>query len=318
MRPTGEYELPDDLKPMLRRAIVLEWITIAYMLSVVVALGLVMGSSQAMRTAWAEDILSLVPPIAFLISSRIRHKKPNDRFPLGYHRVVSIAFLFAALALLTLGLLLLIENAIKLIKAEHPSIGSVTWFGEPIWLGWLMLAVLGYSVVGPVILGHLKLKPARELHDKTLFADSQMNKADWMTGLAAGLGIVGIGLGWWWADAVAAMAISLSILHDGWRNTSAVLQDLMDRQPYKVDHTQPEELPERMRNALARMDWVEAADVRLREAGHVFFGEVYIVPRDERDLVARALRVRRELGDLDWRVHDLTVDFVPSLDDERM
>lgn len=316
MRRTGQYELPDDLKPMLRRAIVLEWVTIAYMLSVVVMLGLVIGSSQAMRTAWAEDILSLIPPIAFLIASRIRHRKPNERFPLGYHHAVSIAFLFAALALLALGLLLLIENAWKLIKAEHPSIGSVTWFGEPIWLGWLMLPVLAYSVIGPVVLGCLKIEPARKLHDKTIFADSQMNKADWMTGLAAGLGVIGVGLGWWWADAVAAVAISLSILHDGWRNTSAVIQDLMERQPYKVDHTQPEELPERMRDALNRMDWVEAADVRLREAGHVFFGEVYIVPRAGQDLIERARQVKRELGELDWRIHDLTVDFVGSLDEE--
>jgi divalent metal cation (Fe/Co/Zn/Cd) transporter len=137
-----------------------------------------------------------------------------------------------------------------------------------------------------------------------------------MTGLAAGLGVIGVGLGWWWADAVAAVAISLSILHDGWRNTSAVIQDLMERQPYKVDHTQPEELPERMRDALNRMDWVEAADVRLREAGHVFFGEVYIVPRAGQDLIERARQVKRELGELDWRIHDLTVDFVGSLDEE--
>ena len=50
----------------------------------------------------------------------------------------------------------------------------------------------------PVIFGHLKMKPPKMLHDKTLYADAMMNKADWMTGLAGIVGILGIGMGWWW------------------------------------------------------------------------------------------------------------------------
>ena len=32
----------------------------------------------------------------------------------------------------------------------------------------------------------------------------------------------------------------------------------------------------------APKDWVQVAEVRLREDGHVFFGEAYIVPRGGR------------------------------------
>ena len=68
---TGSTELPPELQQTLRKARRLEWLTIAYLLSAVVLLGLVLGNSQAMKTAWAEDLLSLIPPIAFLVALRL-------------------------------------------------------------------------------------------------------------------------------------------------------------------------------------------------------------------------------------------------------
>ena len=73
----------------------LEWISILYLLSAIVLLYFTLGSSQAMKAAWVEDILGLTPPIAFLVASRVRNRKPNDRFPYGYHRATAIAYLCA-------------------------------------------------------------------------------------------------------------------------------------------------------------------------------------------------------------------------------
>lgn len=106
MRPSPAFELPGPKEALMRRAVRLEWVTIAYLMSVVTLMYLVLGSSQAMKVAWAEDLLSLVPPIAFLVAARVRAKPPSERFPYGYHRVVSISFLCAALALFASGLLL--------------------------------------------------------------------------------------------------------------------------------------------------------------------------------------------------------------------
>ena len=63
-----------------RRAVRLEWISIAYLLTAITAIYFTLGSSQAMRGAWLEDLLSLAPPIAFLVAARIRYKRPNGRF----------------------------------------------------------------------------------------------------------------------------------------------------------------------------------------------------------------------------------------------
>lgn len=313
MKLVSSNELPQELIPALRRARRLEIATLTYMVTAIVLMGLAMGNSQAMRTAWIEDMLVLVPSIAFLVASWIRTRAPNNRFPYGYHRAVGVGFLISAATLAAFGLFLLYSAASTLIKQHHPTIGSVTVLGQVVWQGWLMLPVLVYATVGPLILGRLKMRPARELHDKVLYAEAEMLKADWLSSTAAAVGVIGIGLGWWWADAVAAAVISVDILYDGWRNLRAVLGDLMDARPDTADLKGPDSAPDRLADALKKLPWVREVDLRMRESGHVFFGEVFIVPVDEREPLART-REAVEVGQaIDWRISAIVVELVESL-----
>lgn len=50
--------LPERVRADLARARRLEWWTLGWMSSVVLVMWLVMGSSQAMKTALVEDVLS--------------------------------------------------------------------------------------------------------------------------------------------------------------------------------------------------------------------------------------------------------------------
>ena len=106
-----------------------------------------------------------------------------------------------------------------------------------------------------------------------------MNRADWMTVAAAMVGIIGIGFGLWWADAVAAIFISLDIVRDGFVNVRVTVHDLMDARPRRHDAREYHPVVEEMQKTLTRCDWVEQGAVRLREEGHVFTGEVLVVPR---------------------------------------
>jgi divalent metal cation (Fe/Co/Zn/Cd) transporter len=228
---------------------------------------------------------------------------------------VSIAFLCAALALFSMGAFLLWDSIMKLISFEHPSIGVVQPFGDPIWLGWLMIPALLWSAIPAVLIGRAKIPLARELHDKVLYADSEMNKADWMTATAAIAGVLGIGLGLWWADAAAATFISLDILHDGWKNLRAVISDLMDSRPTSVDHERIDPLPASLQTHLESLEWVARARVRLREEGHVYYGEAFIELVDERDVVAKVARTADSATGLDWRLHDVVVMPVGNVDE---
>lgn len=311
------YHLPDDKEEKLRKARRLEWVTILYMISAVAVLGLTLGSSQAMKAAWVEDLLSLIPPAAFLIAMRFRSKPPDEHFPYGYRRAVSVAFLCAALALFSFGAYILSDSVLKLVKTEHPTIGTIELFGRQIWQGWLMIAALVYSSVPPVVLGRMKLPLARELHGKVLYADADMNKADWMTGGAAMIGILGIGIGWWWADAVAAGLISLDIVKDGFTHLKGGIKDLMDERPTIVGEDEPDELPERLRRTLEQLDWVAEASVRLREEGDVLTGEAYVVPHDESHLLDRLRQASDLVSSFHWRIYDVIIVPVRSLREQQ-
>jgi cation diffusion facilitator family transporter len=300
-------EPPGELREAQRKAVRLERITIVYLISAIALLAAVLGQSQAMKAAWVEDMLSLLPPIAFLVAARVRNRTPNEKFPWGYHRSVSIAYVFAALALLALGGYILFDSAMKLVKAEHPPIGVIQLFGEEIWLGWAMLGALAYSGIPPVVLGRMKLKLAAELHDKVLYADAEMNRADWMTAGAAMLGVIGIGLGLWWADAVAALFISLDIVRDGWRNVRTAVHDLMDARPRTYDGSEYHPLIADIEAEAERSDWVEDAAVRLREAGHVFTGEVHVVPAGAEPSLEQLEELADRVHALDWKLYDIAI-----------
>jgi hypothetical protein len=81
----------------------------------------------------------------------------------------------------------------------------------------------------------------------------------------------------------------------------------MDKEPTVVDHSRPDPLPLWVANELRAMDWVKDAEVRLREEGHVFVGEAFVVPVDDQDLLERVERANRQLLDLDWRLHELAI-----------
>jgi cation diffusion facilitator family transporter len=306
-------ELPPELQRTLRKARRLEWLTIAYLISAVILLALVLGNSQAMKTAWAEDLLSLIPPIAFLIAMRLSVRPPTERFPYGFHRATSIAHLCSAVALFAMGVYLLIEAILKLLTAEYPTIGSVELFGQTIWLGWLMLPALAWSAVPAVFLGRAKISLAEELHNKVLYADAKMNKADWLTASAAMVGVVGIGFGLWWADAVAAGLISLDIAKDGFSNLRRAVVDLMDQTPTTIDEDNADPLREKLASMLEDLDWVDKVEVRLREEGQVYFGEAFVVPSNETNIMENIEDALKRARDLDWRIYDLALTPVRDL-----
>jgi cation diffusion facilitator family transporter len=314
VRYPGGGELPRDLERVHARAVRLEWITLAYLVSAVVAMYFTLGSSQAMKGAWLEDLLSLAPPIAFLVAARVRSKRPNRAFPYGYHRAVEIAYLVAALALLTMGLYLIVDSVLKLLHGDHPPIGMVELFDWQVWLGWLMIAALVYSAIPAAILGRMKTQLAADLHDKVLYADARMNRADWMTATAALVGVVGIGFGVWWLDAVAAIVIGLDIAHDGITYTSAAAKDILDGRPRRDDEKGVHPLVAEVRDTVADLDWVEQAAIRMRELGHVIAVEVLAVPRDEGDLLDRVEDAVSRITDLDWKLQDVVVSVVREID----
>ncbi len=118
----------------------------------------------------------------------------------------------------------------------------------------------------------MKQPVARRIQDKVLHTDALMQKADWMTGVAAIVGILGVGFGFWWADSLAALLIALDIVHDGFRAARAATAELIDGMPRKLGGTGPADDAVRLRRHLE--DRFPGSDVRLRESGRYILAEL--------------------------------------------
>lgn len=318
MRAAGtERGLPKEQLEALRKAVVLERISIVYVLSAVGLVLLVMGNSQAMRAAWLEDMLSLLPPIAFLIARRLVQRRPDVDHPYGWHRSVGIAHLASSVALLTMGGFVVVESTSALLSAEHPTIGTMNVFGVTFWQGWAMVAVLAYTGIPNIIIGHYKIRLAKTLHDRVLYADGTMNKDDWATATGAMIGVIGVGLGIWWLDAAIAVAIGIAILRDGINNLRAGVNGLLDVRARTTDDTQTHPLIEQINAAMADLPWVWRTGCRVRDQGHVLHVESFVetlTPVNTAHLRAAQNMVQK----LDWTLQDVVIipveELPPNLD----
>ena len=312
----GRTDLPEKQQHALRSAVRWEIFTLCYTGVTIVLVAAVVGNSQSMRTAWVEDMLSTLPQIVFLIALPMVRKRPTEQHPYGRHRAMSIGHLVAGVALLATGGVLAVESALGLIRLEHPSIGTVNLFGHTVWLGWLMIAVMAVIVVGPFFYGPAKVKAARTLHNKVLYADGDMATADWHTNAASIVGVLGVGMGLWWLDGAAAIFISVGIISDGLRNTRIALSDLMDQRALRYDSTAPHDDIATILGALHALPWVADAGVRARDMGQVLHIEAFLVPAEPGASTERIAEASECIAETSWQVQDVVVTLCDEIPDE--
>jgi cation diffusion facilitator family transporter len=313
MRTGAPIEIPDKIEKTLRRARRVQSLSLAGMISTAIVVYFTLGQSQAMKAIWVEDLLGIIPPAAYLATSRIRWHEPTERFPYGYQGAVAIASLASAVVLTVLGFLVFADSLRVLLMKEHPTIGVVGVFGRQIWLGWIMIPALVYTICVEFGVSLLKAPLASELHDTTLAADARMNRADWMTGTTGIIGVIGIAFGLWWMDSLAALLISVEIIRDGIENLKNVIADLMYERPDKAHEDEDTGWGKDLIERLKQLEWVSDADVRLREHGNLFTGEVYVVPRSTEDVTKRYAELQTVAHEVDWRFHDLSLTFMEEL-----
>jgi len=307
--PRSPGRLPTGKRRTLNHARRQEWLVLALRISVIGVLYTALGSSEALAAIWLKSLWSLLPPLAFLVACRVERLDPTPRFPYGFYRAGSIAFLSAALALFSMGLYLAWAAAHALTTDKHPAL-ELFWNSDGLahWPGWPILVALAYSAAVPLIAGRSRQRLAVELHDKGLFADATMGQVSWRAGAAAALGIVGIGLGLWWADFIATLFIAIDILWHGGRHLRAAVCDLIDEVPRRIGSHELDPLGRQIREHLEGLDWIANVRVRLREEGRLLTGVALICPTSVDcggdDLVARIDSARADIEASDWRLLD--------------
>lgn len=304
----------DELRDGFAQMRKLEWTTLVYQVGAAALVFYLAGSSQSMKTEWMENALAVVPPLGVLLTYRFENKTPDVKRPFGYHRASTIAFMAAAFALAMIGIVLCFEAAGNLLHGERPSIGGFQLFGRTIWHGWLMIALMIGTAMPPVILGRKKIPVAKLLHDKALFADADMNRANWLSNGAGTLGLLLVAFGFWWGDSLAALLISLDIMRDGLTNVMHSLSDVMDHQPTDLENGRQLPIVSEVHKTLKNLPFVGKFQVLMREQGRYFYAEIFIEPNAQANAQMPSIadatqQVRDAILPLDWRLQHVAVEF---------
>ncbi len=274
-------------------------------ISVVVALYTALGSSQALQAIWLKSLWALLPPFAFLAAVHIEAKPPTRRFPYGFYRAGTIAFLASALALTCMGLYLLLAGARSLVEHHQPGLTPIDAAGGwSHWPGWWIIAALVYSAAVPWVIGRRRQQLAISLHDKVLYADASMGRVNWLSGSAAIVGVLGIGLGAWWLDFAATLFIGVDVTWQGARHLRTAVCDLSDEVPRRVGSHALDPLGGQIQDYLRSLDWVADVRIRMREEGRLLTGIALVQPAGGHDLIARFDQARLDIEAMDWRLLD--------------
>lgn len=114
----------------------------------------------------------------------------------------------------------------------------------------------------------------------------------------------------------AMTAVGFRDEDDGVTNLRGAVRDLLDSRPTTVDGSAPHPLIATMASTALRESWVAEAAVRVRDMGHVFHSEVFVVPLERHDPTLEQIdALTAECQRLDWKVRDTVVAPVRHLPD---
>jgi len=109
-------------------------------------------------------------------------------------------------------------------------------------------------------------------------------------------------------DAAAAIVVSASIIWDGVTNLRAAVSDLMDKRAMRFDDSRPHPLIDAAEARAHTFAWVADARARVRDQGHVFHVELFVVPHPGQDpTVAELAELRSSVESIDRRLHDVVI-----------
>lgn len=190
---------------LVRRGLLLEYLTVGWnVFEGLIAIAAGVASGSVALVAFGID--SFVETISgAVLIWRLRTEERGGLDDLALERVERRAELLVGAAFMVLAAYVAFESLRTLVAAEAPDASPV---------GIVLTAV---SIGVMLWLAKAKRETGEALGSRALIADSKQTRACWYLSAVA---LVGLGLnallGWWWADPVAALAIAVLLVREGW------------------------------------------------------------------------------------------------------
>lgn len=214
--------------------------------------GLLTGSMGILSEA-AHSLLDLGAATLTFFAVRVGDKEADEDHHFGHQKIESVS------ALIETGLLFLtsawiIYEAIKRLTAGKVEV-EVTWYA---------FAVVIFSIIVDFSRSRSLKKVAKETKSQALEADALHFSSDILSSLTVMIGLIFVLLGVTKADAIAALGVSIFVLHAGYSLGKRTIDILVDKVP--------DGLAKKVENIIKNVEGVLSIKrIRIRPAGITIF-----------------------------------------------
>ena len=190
---------------LIRRGLLLEYLTVGWNVveGFVAVLAGIASGSIALIAFGVDSIVETISGVVLIW--RLKSEERGELDEEGIERIERRAELLVGVSFMILAAYVAFESIRTLITAEAP---------DPSPVGIILTTV---SIGVMLWLARAKYETGVALGSRALIADSHQTRACWYLSAVALVGLaLNALLGWWWADPVAALAIVVLLVREGW------------------------------------------------------------------------------------------------------
>lgn len=216
------------------------------------------GNSDALRADGLNNATDIVASVAVLVGLKISRKPPDPEHRYGHYRAETIASLFAAFIMITIGVQVIMEtfgNLVRVNATQPDMLTAWTALGSAV----IMFFVYRYNS-----------RLAKTIESSSLHAAAQDNRSDALVSIGAFIGIVGAQFGVFWLDPLAGLIVGIIICKTAWNiftDASRTLTDGFDEK----------ELGHILQSVSEDPDVIKVVDVKGRVHGNQALVDVTIL-----------------------------------------
>lgn len=262
--------------------------------------GLLTGSIGILSEA-AHSLLDFFAALLTYFAVTIGDKPADKSHPYGHGKVESVSALIET-GLLFITSIFIVYEALKRLLGEKVEV-EVAWYS---------FAVIIFAIIVDFSRSRALSKVAKETKSQALEADALHFSSDILSSLVVLLGLIFVAFGIKGADAVAAIGVSLFVLHAGYVLGKRTIDVLMDAAPVGLTE-KITEITKKIKGV------IDVEKIRVRPVGPSVFVDIVVTVSRKLPL----LKVQEICGDIEKNIHaeipetDITLRAKPlSLDNE--
>jgi cation diffusion facilitator family transporter len=216
------------------------------------------SGSVALLAGTIDSFSDVFSSVAVWAGLKIAKKKPTERFPYGYYKAETLALLAVSLIIVTSSVFIMAESFQKVFETYVISFSTAA------------LIVAASSAFVYYLLAKYKERVGRQIGSQALISESWNSMVDVYSSVLVFLGVFLGVLGYSVVEALIGFLIGAYVLVRGLLFGKDAALVLMDVSPSPQRVKEMRQIAEGVRGVRG------AHDIRLRESGPVFFGEMHV------------------------------------------